>query len=340
MLTSMNQLWNSVDPLGEALHFLRMSGSFYCRCELGAPWGVVMPAMPGSLMFHVVISGECWLDVAGHSSRLLQPGDLAVVPHGEGHRIASATGVHGAKLFDLARDAVSERYEVLRHGRDGPAAHLLCGVAQFGHPAAHHLLRVLPRLIAVDASHSATSEWLHGTLELVTAEAAELRPGGETLITRLADILVIQAIRAWVEQAGAGETGWLSALRDDQVGRALTLLHREPERAWSVERLASEVAMSRSAFAARFAELVGETPMHYLARWRMNLALTRLREEGLTVGVLATELGYRSEAAFSRTFKRFMGVPPGSVRRGGPIPSLAVSHRSTGTTPSSFGRPP
>jgi AraC-like DNA-binding protein len=141
------------------------------------------------------------------------------------------------------------------------------------------------------------------------------------VITRLADVLVIQAIRAWIEGDPAARTGWLGALRDRQVGRALTLIHRDPARAWTVAGLADEVAMSRSAFAARFTELVGEPPMHYVARWRMQMALTWLKDEGAALGELAYRLGYQSEAAFSRAFKRFMGVPPGAVRRGGDVVS-------------------
>lgn len=315
MLLNMSQILTPVDPLGETLHFLRMSGTFYCRCELGAPWGVVMPAMPGSLMFHVVISGECWVEVDGTAPQVLQQGDLAVIPHGVGHRIASDAAISGPKLFDLQREEVSPRYEILRYGHGGAATHLLCGVAHFDHPAAEHLVQLLPGLIVAAASRSGDLEWLNGTLQFISSEAGALRPGGETMITRLADVLVIQAIRAWVEDEGASHVGWLAALRDRQIGHALTLMHRQPQRGWTVEALAQEVAMSRSAFAARFSDLAGEPPMLYLTRWRMNLALTRLREEGPTLGRLATDLGYQSEAAFSRAFKRYMGVSPGSVRR-------------------------
>ncbi|MGI8644631.1 MAG: AraC family transcriptional regulator [Thermomicrobiales bacterium] len=311
----MSQISTPNDPLGEALHFLRMSGTFYCRCDLGAPWGVEMPAMPGSLMFHVVISGECWVEVDGSAPQVLRQGDLAVIPHGVGHRIASGASVLGPMLFDLQREEVSRRYEILRYGHEGATTHLLCGVAQFDHPAAAHLVQVLPGLIVAEASRLGDLEWLNGTLQFISAEAGALRPGGETMITRLADVLVIQAIRAWVEDEGVAQAGWLSALRNPQIGRALALMHREPQRGWTVEALAQEAAMSRSAFAARFSELAGEPPMLYLTRWRMNLALTRLGEEGPTLSHLATELGYQSEAAFSRAFKRYMGVSPGAVRR-------------------------
>ena len=156
---------------------------------------------------------------------------------------------------------------------------------------------------------------MHSTLRFISREAKALRPGGETVITRLADILVIEMIRDWMDSEP--ERGWLAALRDEQVGRALGSIHREPGRRWTVAALAEQAAMSRSAFSARFSELVGEPPLHYLTRWRMQLARMRLRETSDPISVVARGLGYRSEAAFCRAFRRLFGVSPGSVRRGG-----------------------
>ena len=149
----------------------------------------------------------------------------------------------------------------------------------------------------------------------MAAEARALRPGGEAVITRLGDILVIQAIRSWIETDPAARTGWLGALQDPQIGRAIAIIHRDPARPWTLASLADEVAMSRSAFAARFTELVGEPAMSYVARWRMHVALDALKEQGSTVAELASRLGYRSEAAFARAFKRVIGIPPGAVKR-------------------------
>lgn len=308
--------WTPMDPLGEALHSLRMSGVFYCRSEFTAPWALDLPPMKSVLMFHAVTQGRCWLEARATPRRLLQAGDFVLVPHGEGHRLTSEPGVRAAKLFDLPREPVSERYEVLRHGGGGAATSIVCGAVRFDHPAARHLVEVLPRLVAVDGWTAPQMEWLQSTLRFIAAEASALRPGGETVITRLADILVIQAIRSWIEREAGARTGWLGALRDPQVGRAIALVHREPSRAWTVAALAREVAMSRSAFAARFAELVGETPMRYLARWRSRVAMAALKEEEATIGELAARLGYRSEAAFGRAFKRLTGLSPGAVRRG------------------------
>ncbi|HEX6104410.1 MAG TPA: AraC family transcriptional regulator [Gemmatimonadales bacterium] len=307
--------WTPVDPLGETLHFLRLTGTLYCRSEFTAPWGLALPPLENCLMFHVVTAGRCWLETEGVEPVALKAGDLALVPHGEGHRLVSEPGALAPDLFDLPRDRVSECYELLRHGGGGEAASLVCGVARFDGPAARHLVALLPRIITLEASRARQPEWVRSTLRFMAEEAGELRPGGETVITRLADVLVIQLIRSWMEEDPAARTGWLGALRDRQIGRAILLMHREPARPWTLASLAAEVAMSRSAFAARFTELVGEPAMHYLARWRMQVAWTWLREGDAGLAELASRLGYQSEAAFSRAFKRFIGSPPGAVRR-------------------------
>lgn len=323
ILASMiDRLIPPLDSLGEALHFLRMSGMFYCRSEVTAPWGVALPAMKGSMMFHVVVSGRCWLEVAGAEDQLLEPGTFALMPHGEGHRLTNERGGPTVPLEEIVETYESSCYSVLRHGGGGAPTTLICGAVRLDHPAARHLVTLLPSLIRVDPSDSPRMDWLQSTLRFMAAEAKELRPGGETVITRLADVLVVQALREWMEQDSSARTGWLGALRDPEVGRALGLIHREPTRAWTVASLASRVAMSRSAFSARFTKLVGEGPMHYLARWRMYVAHDSLREERPGLGELAARMGYQSEAAFSRAFKRFMGVSPGAVRKEGSTSSL------------------
>jgi AraC-like DNA-binding protein len=303
------------DPLGEALQFLRMNGAFYCRSELTAPWGLTLPRMPGYLWFHVVTSGRMWLETSEDEARWIQLGDLALVPHGEGHVLRSERGAPAPGILELERELVSDRYEILRHGEGGAPTGLICGAVRFEHPAARNLIEILPGTIHVEAATSPRLEWMQSMLRLMAAEAAELRPGGEAVITRLGDILVIQAIRAWIESDPAAHTGWLGALQDPLIGRAISLIHREPAREWTVASLADELAMSRSAFAARFTELVGEPVMRYVARWRMHVAVAALKEEGATVGELADRLGYRSEAAFSRAFKRVIGASPGAVKR-------------------------
>src|SRR4051812_46215464 len=177
---------------------------FYCRSEFTAPWALALPPLRGYLMLHLVTSGHCRLEIDRSAPKLLQQGDLILVPHGEGHQLSSQAGLKGEKLFDIAREQVSERYETLRIGGGGEPATMICGAFQFDHPAAHHLVTLLPQVILLPAS---SSDLIHSTLRVMDAEARELRPGGDTVITRLADVLVIHAIRSWIAQDPAAQTG-------------------------------------------------------------------------------------------------------------------------------------
>ena len=226
------------------------------------------------------------------------------MPHGRGHILNSAPGVTAGKLFDLPRELVSDRYEHLASRRRRHADDHAVRGREFDDPVCASPVEAAAALDRVDAWNSPELEWLQSTLRFLTSEARELRAGGETVITRLADILVIQAIRSWIATDPQAQTGWLGALRDKQIGRAIALIHRDPARDWTVASLASAVGMSRSGFAARFTELVGEPAMHYLLRWKMHAALTWLRESDAPLSQLASRLGYDSEAAFSRAFKR------------------------------------
>ncbi len=306
--------WAPKDPLGEALHVLRMSGAYYCRSQLTAPWGLALPAMRGYMWFHVVTQGRCWLDAEGTESRLLDPGALALVPHGEGHFLRSAPGASVRPIADLPLERVSDRYEILRYGGGGTPVTMICGAVRFDHPAARDLVDLMPHVLYLEPPSPLESEWMHLTLRLVAAEARELRPGGETVVTRLCDVLVVQAIRTWITADPAARRGWIGALHDPLIGRAIALVHRDPARSWTVESLAHEVGLSRSAFAARFSELVGESPKAYVTRWRMQVAQDLLGEPDATVSQVAMRLGYGSEAAFNRAFKRIVGIPPGAVK--------------------------
>ena len=297
------------DPLAVALQPLQMTGAFYCASDLAEPWGMTLPPLPGYAWFHVVNEGRCQLEAEG-TTRAMRRGDLALVPHGTGHVLRSAPGVEAPDILDLDREQVSERYELLRVEGDGEPCRMICGAVRFDHPAAQNLVELLPGIVRVDEPAA-----MQSTLALLAAETIEPRPGGEAVVTRLADILVIQAIRAWIETDPEARAGWLGALRDERIGRALNLIHAEPERAWTVADLARDVAMSRSAFAARFTELVGVPVLRYLTEWRMRLAQGRLEEDGVTVAIVAAELGYGSEAAFSRAFKRVTGVAPRTAVR-------------------------
>lgn len=313
----------TADPLAEALAGLRMDGMFYCRSELTVPWGVYLPPVTDSLWFHVITAGGCELTDASGAAHTMREGDVVILPHGGGHSAAVPPGTDTPTVFDLPHEYLSPQFAILRHG-GGPDAptneplertDLVCGVVRFHHPAARALLEVLPELIHIEAEHAADWDWFPSLLALMATETRATGAGGEAVVTRLCDILVIQAIRWWVEHDPAADTGWLGALRDPVIGDAVAAIHREPSADWSVRSLADRVSMSRSSFAARFGELVGEGPMSYLTKWRMFVAIDLLRHEGLSVAAVAARTGYRSEASFSRAFKRVVGVPPSEARR-------------------------
>lgn len=314
------------DPLAEALQHLRMDGMFYCRSELTAPWGLELPPMPSCLWFHVVLDGTCTITTSGGESRRVGTGDIVVLPHGSGHVAADEPTSPTPLVFDLPHDYVSRQYAVLHHGDGGASCQVICGVVHLGHPAARLLLTVLPEVMHVDAATGRRQwEWLPSILTLMAAEAQTMRPGGETVITRLSDILVIQAIRAWIETSPEAQTGWLEALRHPQIGQAISLVHREPAKDWSVATLARAVGMSRSNLSARFTELVGMSPKQYITSWRMRLAEDLLKDPDLSLAAIATATGYQSEAAFSRAFKRETGVAPSRARTPVDMMSVAIA---------------
>ncbi len=302
------------DPLGEVLHLLRLTGTLYCRAELTAPWGIEIPEIEGCMVVHIVTAGRGLLEVDGEEPRELREGSLVLLPHGSPHTLRSDPDAVADPLFDLPVERLSERYEIMRHGGAGAFTQTTTAVVRVDAAVVENLLALFPEVLQLDAWDDDTG-WLQSSLRFIAQEAKELRPGGETVITRLADILIIQAIRSWIDSASHSEQGWLAALRDEQIDRALVLMHRKPQHPWTVASLADAVHMSRSAFAARFTELVGQPALQYLTGWRMQVAQRMLEESPATLAEIAQNVGYRSEAAFSRAFKKVVGVAPGSLRR-------------------------
>lgn len=313
-IDTLETAFRSVDPLGEALHSLHMSGTFYSRSDLTAPWGIELPPMPDCLMFHVVTKGYCWIEFPNGDTKELQSGDFALIPHGQGHSIADNSKTKAINIFDLERELISPRYELLNFGGGGEAAQIICGAVSVKDPAAQRVVSLLPKMIVMQ-THTAENDWLLGTIHMMASEAESLKPGGDTIITRVSDILVVQAIRHWLENEPLAKSGWLGALHDQQIGKAIALIHRRPTYPWSVDALAEEVGMSRSGFAKRFMDMVGEPPMQYLRQWRFQVASNWLRETDIPLAEIAEKLSYESEASFNRSFKKFTGRTPGAVRR-------------------------
>ena len=302
------------DPLGEVLHMLRLTGTLYCRATMTAPWGIVLPRLVDSMIFVIVTAGRCIAEMDDESVPL-SAGTMVLLPHGDSFKLLSETGAHAEPLFDLPVEKISERYELMTHGGGGEMTRAMAGVVQFDSVAGQRLLSVLPRVIRIEGWDESLGDWVRSTLGLISREASSLRPGGEIVMTRLADILVIQGVRTWLDSAPESEQGWLAALRDPQLGRALVDIHRYPQTDWTLAQLAAQAGMSRSAFSARFSARLGQSAMAYLGQWRLHLARARLMETTDPLATVARAAGYRSEAAFSRAFRQYFGKPPGATRR-------------------------
>ena len=311
-----------MDPLSDLLATLRPSGAVFYGGRVPAPWGLAHPAGPAA--FHAVLGGPCHVELGGGlGGAVLGPGDLALLPRGHAHALRDAPGTAALPL-----DAFRARVET------GPACgaaepadgvtELVCGELRFEPGEAHPLLDALPPLVVVRAGAAGRVPWLDHTLSFLACEARSGRPGASMLMAHLASVLFIHAVRAHLAEADAGDGAGgdgaparsvLVALRDPGVAAALGAFHREPGEPWTVDTLARHAGMSRTAFAERFRALVGEPPLTYATRWRMHHAARLLRTERIALADIAARVGYGSEAAFNRTFKRWMRVPPGRYRR-------------------------
>jgi AraC-like DNA-binding protein len=299
---------DTMDLLTNVLDTLYLTGSLYCRADLGAPWGLhFLPA--SGVIFHVVYKGEGCLSLPDEANpRPLKTGDLILLTHGEEHLLLERPGA--AVQRDLRPDRWAEC--AWMRSSESPAAMILCGTFDIEARSGHPLFNLLPRLIhlARGGSHS-----LDPLLDLMAREAEAEGPGKTAILRRLSEILFIQIIRLWTERQSANSGGWLGALRDPYIGRSLSLIHKNPERPWTVEALANHLALSRPAFAARFTALTGEPPLRYLLRWRMQTASRLLRSTHLSLAEIARQVGYNSEASFGKAFKRELGAAPGDYRR-------------------------
>ncbi len=302
------------DYLSEVLRDLRISCASYGRTEFRAPWGVAVPAHQRRARFHFVAEGSCWLCLPGREPQRLGAGDLVLLPHGGAYALVDQPDTAARAFEALPREYVCRDFFMLREGGQGERCVIICSGVEFEESVVHPLLELMPDVLCVRGG-AMDDMSLVVMLDAMAAESSAQRVGSATVMVRLADIVIARLIRAWVERSDAETCGWLAAVRDPQIGRALALIHRQPEHPWSVASLASAATLSRTLFSERFTSLVGMSPARYVARWRMHLAGIWLGDERLNVGEVATRLGYESEASFSRAFKRFMGVPPGSVRR-------------------------
>lgn len=303
-----------MDVLTDVLNTLELKGWLSLRQELAPPWRYDFAASKDST-FHVLSFGGAYLQVDGANEPIrVEDGDVVLFPTGHPHSL------YDEPTSPLTRDVVHLDYnpqrahQVIHREGEEPKPVMLCGAFHFEYPNDFPLLHRLPNLIHIPGTQGRMEQGFADIVRLITRESASQQPGTEVMLRRLTELLFIQIIRLWIDQQAEASVEWVDALRDQPISAALGLIHQSPERRWKVNDLAKEVALSRSAFSARFTELVGEPPMTYLTRWRM-LKASRLLKNDVGMETIADLLGYKSEAAFRKAFKREVGLPPAQYRK-------------------------
>ena len=310
-----------MDVLTDVLQSFRLRSQVYGRFEMTAPWGFRLDVShsPHPVLF-VVSRGAAWLEVDGVDGSIpLAGGDFVLLPRGNAFNLRDKGDTPVVSMEEMLKacgkaPGQCETSPVLHFGGGGSAATLISGCLQFEEGGSSPIVDALPTLIHVKGDQGEPVQWLASTLQFLACEAASSMPGSEAIRSRLADILFVQAVRYHISSTGDHPAGWLRALNDPQIGKSLRLLHEKPADPWTVESLADGVAMSRSAFAEKFSSVVGEPPLSYLTRWRMQKAAKMLRQPDTTIATVARAVGYEAEASFGKAFKREMGMAPGEYR--------------------------
>jgi AraC-like DNA-binding protein len=302
-----------MDILTDLLNTLELKGWLSSRRELTPPWRYDFAASKDS-MFHVLSFGGAYLQVEGEAGPIrVEDGDVVLFPTGHPHALYDDPTSPLTRLVQLDYHPHRGHHVVYQEGEE-PKPLLLCGAFHFEYPQNYPLLHRLPTLIHIRGSQGRMEQGFADLVRLIARESASQQPGTAIMLRRLTELLFIQVIRLWMAQQADASGGWVGALRDQPISTALGLIHQSPAYRWTVQELAEAAALSRSAFSARFTELVGEPPLTYLTRWRM-LKATRLLKNEVSIDTIAELLGYESEAAFRKAFKREMGIPPAQYRK-------------------------
>jgi AraC-like DNA-binding protein len=318
----------SSDTLSDVLRAVRLTGAVFFSVDAAAPWVAetpksseiapyIMAGVEHVMEYHVVTAGSCWGGLLGETPVRLEAGDIIVFPHGDSHVMSSAPGMRSPPDVAAFRRASSLRLPIAMQLGGGGAerSQLICGFLGCDARPFNPLLATLPRVLHLPC-HSAGGGVIEQLVKLALAESEAARAGGECVLARLSELLFVEVVRRYVAALPPENAGWLSGLRNESIGRVLAELHARPAHPWSLDELARTVGVSRSVLAERFAHFVGVPPMQYLAQWRMQLAATLLSSSTLGLSEIAERVGYGSEAALSRAFKRWVGLAPAEWRRG------------------------
>ena len=321
------------DVLSDVLRVVKLTGALFFRVDASAPWSVevplahsfahlILPRAQHVISYHVITEGSGWISIDRGPPVKFVEGDILVIPHGDSYAMRSTPGFRSGlstedSLAFFRAMAAGQLPFVVTEGGDGPpVSRYVCGFLGCEARPFNPLLGALPTLIRIPRAAGEPGGLLDRLIELTLAEAPVRRPGGECIHLRLSELMFVEVVRRYLETLPTEQTGWLAGLRDRAVGRALILLHEQPARDWTINALAHEAGVSRSVLAARFMRLVGCPPMQYLTRWRVQLAARLLADGSVKVAAVGREVGYESEAAFSRTFKKLAGVAPAAWRNG------------------------
>ena len=314
-----------MDALSETLRVVRLVGAIFINARFTAPWcykspsanaaaPMLEPSAERVVIFHMISEGECYVELGDEPPTRLIAGDVVIFPKGHAHRMSSQPGLPpatGARLDQV----LARRPRQLVYGGGGPTTRLVCGYLACDARLAAMLLAGLPALICVNVRGSNAGAWLEASVRYALAEARSPRPGGAGVLAKLSEVLFIEVLRLYMNEHSEGRTGWLAGVGDRIVGPALNALHARPAHAWTLEELAHRAATSRSVLAERFQHLVGSSPMQYLTQWRMLLAANLLSRSNAPLARIAEDVGYKTDTAFSRAFRREFGLPPAAWRR-------------------------
>ena len=315
-----------MDALSDVLRVIRLKGGVFLHAEFTAPWCVSSqvspedcgPHLQGSehlVLYHYVVEGRLATQIAGGAPVEIEAGEVVIFPHNHGHLMGSDLKLAPVPTRNVVSASPGGGMWVIRHGGGGEKTRIVCGFLGCDRLENNPLAASLPPVLRYDTRHGNTATWIRSSLEYAADEIASRRAGSETVLAKMSELLFVEALRRHVETLPEEQTGWLAGLKDPFVARALSLMHGRLTKEWTVDDLGRQVGLSRSALADRFTRLIGEPPMRYLARWRLQVAANQLRNSDAPLARIAEQVGYESEAAFNRAFKRSFGVPPATWRR-------------------------
>ena len=325
-----------MDALSDILRVVRLKGGVFLHAEFTAPWCIHSELAPqdlGSLLegaehivlYHYVVEGRMSARVDNGEQVELEAGEAVMFPHNSPHLMGSHLELPPVPTRNVVHAPPDGGLRVISHGAGGARTRVVCGFLGCDKLEGNPLAGALPAVLRFDTRQGSSAAWMSSSLAFAADEIAARRAGSATVLAKLSELMFVEALRRYVESLPEEQTGWLAGLKDPFVSRALALMHGRLTKDWTVDDLGREVGLSRSALADRFTRLIGEPPMRYLARWRLQVAATQLRNSDAPLARIAEQVGYESEAAFNRAFKRNFGVPPAAWRKGATSESAAVA---------------